>query len=293
MLTTTRPRPRRGRAGLLTFCATAWVCCFGATHVSADVITLLGGDDITADVVERHDDRIVIEHEALGRLEIPRVRIVSIDTDVEQEKEAAEAAREPVVATPGPAAPSQEPKPRWKSSFTLGGSGSFGNTDTQNLTTSLSSKLDQGAQVTKVDLNYYLDLSNGDRTDNRFNANIVHDWLMPESPWLYFVQSRYDYDQFQSWEHRLSAHAGLGYRWVDTEVHVVSLRIGVGASKEWKSEAQAFRPELLGGSTGIGPSARTNPCTSTPRSFPTSTTPGNSARSPMPIGRPCSTPRPA
>jgi len=213
----------------------------GGPGAMADVIHLVGGNKITATIIEVHDDRIVVQHEALGRLEISRERIVSIESEPPAEGEAEAPPAEP------PPPPPDEPAPKWKSSFTLGASGSFGNSDTQNVTIGLSSVYDQGLEITKIDLNYYLDMSNGDRTDNRFNANVRHDWLMPDSPWLYFAQARYDYDRFQSWEHRFSAHGGFGYRLVDTPEHRLSVRAGAGFSKEWKSPEQEFRPEILGG----------------------------------------------
>ena len=49
------------------------------TSAPAEEIELKGGDRLTGTIVERNDDRIVLDHDALGRLEIALARVVSID----------------------------------------------------------------------------------------------------------------------------------------------------------------------------------------------------------------------
>ena len=198
---------------------------FGASPAGAEELTLKATDVPSANIAEANPEQLAVADDALELTLDPNE--IALGMLAWQDEAAA--------------------PPKWKSSFTLGASGSFGNTDNQNLNLGLASKLDQGDQVTKVNLNYYLALTDGDRTDDRFNANFRHDWLLPDSPWLYFIQSRYDYDRFQTWLHRLSGHAGFGYRLVDNDIHTLSIRAGAGVSKEWKSPEQEFRPEVLGG----------------------------------------------
>ncbi|MCZ6837466.1 MAG: DUF481 domain-containing protein [Planctomycetota bacterium] len=247
--------------------ASALLVLFLTISAQAEIITLVGGDVINAQIIEEFDDHIVVVHEALGRIEISRDRIDSIvvvqppdspETEVEQQHDAkaveltgAEASEEAAAEAEQTDAPEADelssPKPVWKSSFTLGGAGSWGNTDSQSLTMGINSVRDAVSEITKIDLSYYLDLSNGDRTDNRFTAGIRHDWLQPESNWLTFIQSRFDYDEFQSWDYRLAGHVGVGYRAINEENFKLIPRIGVGGSKEWKSDDDNIRPELLVG----------------------------------------------
>ncbi|MCP3905275.1 MAG: DUF481 domain-containing protein [Planctomycetes bacterium] len=211
----------------------------GSGPAIADEIELVNGDRLKGHVVERTEHHIVFEHAQLGRLELPVSSVAPEPGDV-----ALSAVQDDVDAA---AANALEPKAEWKSSFELGGSAVFGNSDTQTMTIAVGSTRETERHRTELGLRYYYDASNGDRTDNKLRAGIQHDWLIPDSRWFWFASGAYDYDEFESWEHRVAGHGGVGYEWFTKEDFQLSLRAGLGAVREFNSPNTNTRPEgLLG-----------------------------------------------
>jgi putative salt-induced outer membrane protein YdiY len=190
----------------------------------ADSIKLKNGDVLNGTIVEQDDKRVVLQHEQLGRLEIPRDNI------------------EPAVAQ------TQQPqKDERKTKFDLAANGSWGNTDKQTLRVAIASDHETEENRLKLDTSYTTGWSNGERDENKFTAGGLHDWYMQNSPWLLFADGRYDFDDFQTWQHRLASHGGFGYRFRRTETLKLTGRLGAGAVKEWGSEEDDLRPEGLVG----------------------------------------------
>lgn len=134
----------------------------------------------------------------------------------------------------------------WTFKVTAGGSASFGNSDTQDAFVTGEAVRDAGDdQRTTVGAGYFYGAADGDRTDNRFILGVRHEWLMSDSPWSYFAQAKYEYDEFQSWEHRVSGAVGVGYTFIDREDLTVIGRLGLGGSQEFNSPDDDFKPEAL------------------------------------------------
>jgi putative salt-induced outer membrane protein YdiY len=84
-------------------------------------------------------------------------------------------------------------------------------------------------------------------TDNKFTAGVRHDWLNPGQRWFWFVDGRYDFDDFQSWTHRIAGHGGAGYHLLQDEKMTLDILGGAGFRKEFGSENDDIIPEgLLG-----------------------------------------------
>ncbi|MHC4106849.1 MAG: DUF481 domain-containing protein, partial [Planctomycetota bacterium] len=232
-----------------------------ASPLDADEIQLKTGDRIIGTIIEQDEDHLIMTHPVLGRLEIPRAQIelISVEADDEAAEPPAETAAKEFAAEAQadappdkPAAPAAEaPKEsEWEFSLVLGLSARAGNTDSQTFNAAFTASRETPAVRTHFNAAYYLDISDGDTTDNNFTAGARHDWLLPKSRWFYFAQGRYDFDDFQSWQHRVSAHGGVGYHLVQTDDFRFKLRGGIGGVKEWGSDDQDLRPEGLF-STGI------------------------------------------
>jgi len=97
------------------------------------------------------------------------------------------------------------------------------------------------------DLSYYNKTSRGDTTDNKLSYRVMHDWLSKESPWFWFVAGQYDYDEFMSWQKRVAAYAGPGYRFINSDDVTLDVRTGLGTRKEWGSENDDFKFEAAEG----------------------------------------------
>jgi putative salt-induced outer membrane protein YdiY len=214
-------------AGMKPLGAIALLIACTATH--AETIKLKNGDTLRGNIIEQDDQRIVLQHEQLGRLEISRANVDS--TSVEP-----------------PAAQAQAPEKERTTKIDFAANGSWGNTDKQTFRVGIASDRETEENRLKLDSAYTTGYSNGDRDENKFTAGGLHDWYFSNSPWLLFADGRYDYDDFQTWQHRLASHGGFGYRFRDTETLKLTGRIGAGAVKEWGSEEEDLRPEgLIGG----------------------------------------------
>lgn len=234
---------------------TVIICFFlglGSVAVG-DAVTLSTGETLTVEIVGQNDTSLIVNHAVLGRLAIPRTSIASVtrdepaSTDVKAPAQAVATAKTAPPSDEG-ALPKEEKKIEpWKSRFALGFGAEAGNTERANLTIELTMKRERKKSKTALDARYYYSEDRGDRNANKFTAGGVHDWLFPDSPWSFFGDSRYDYDEFNSWEWRLSGHGGLGYQLFDEDDLSVLLRAGAGGAKEFKSKRNQFIPEALFG----------------------------------------------
>ena len=203
-------------------------------------IVLVAGDVIKGKMLEQSEVAVVVEHKNLGRLEVPKTQIRSVAFDK----------KERVLFEPKwlNAWSARLKEKGWDASvdFSL-------NTASGNVKNEQSARLGVDAErVTKStrlahDLSYYNKVSRGETTDNKLAYRIMHDWLVQESPWFYFVGGQFDYDEFMSWQQRVSAYAGPGYRLIDTDDMRFDVRVGLGTRKEWGSENDDFKLEAAEG----------------------------------------------
>lgn len=232
----------------------------GPTHE----LTLSTGEVLLGRLIQRTADLVILEHPILGRLEIPAGEVRTLRPLHEEpapltEKKAAPVQTPPHVTPQAaetdvpPPAVTAPTTPRWKSHFELGFSGTAGVTEDTNLRIALNTAFKQDTRSLTFDSSYFLKTSNGDRSDNKATAGALAQWDVPASRWSYFAQGRYDFDEFQSWEHRVTAGGGVGYLLADVTglddagqpVDVLTLtgRVGLGGRKEFGSLNQDLQPE--------------------------------------------------
>ncbi len=166
---------------------------------------------------------------------------VDLATYAQVEPIAPGALQDPAPAPAPPAEPEEEKE--WVSRFDLGLNGSSGNTENFGLFIRVSSKREVETMRTLLSAAYLLGYADGDKNENNAVISLRNDWLIPDSPWFFYLESRFEYDQFQDWEYRLGLHGGIGYQFIDTEPLKFAMRAGAGFSKEWKSPDQPFTPE--------------------------------------------------
>ncbi|MFQ5657705.1 MAG: YdiY family protein [Candidatus Methylomirabilales bacterium] len=214
-----------GRGARLWFAGIAAVFLL-VSRVAADEVKLTTNDVLHGTVVEQTEEHVVLEHPLLGSLNIPRDQIASLDVGV--------------------LPPKKEEKP-WKLHVDLALKSSTGNTDEQSLLVGADATRETADTRLKLDLTYYLGITDDETTDNRLTVGATHDWLFADSRWFYFVKGRYDYDQFESWDQRIAGHTGPGYHLIDVEALRLDLRAGMGARKEFGSQNDDLKPEALVG----------------------------------------------
>jgi hypothetical protein len=244
----------------------------------AGEIILLNGDRLSGDIIERTRDAIVIEHTALGRINVPIDSIRHVRTDkvlLPATPDAPEVPKVPIVplsepdepehaaevhrpAAP-PATPPTPPQPdiEWSSQAEIGLNATAGTSDSIRLRAAFRTARSSPFNTFRYDITYRFGEERNKRTQNALTTGVFSEWPFPESPWSMFAQGRYDYSEFQSWDHRLSSGTGFGYRLFDitkitgtgdeVDIFNMKLRGGVGVRKEFGSLDEEFDPEGIAG----------------------------------------------
>jgi len=227
----------------------------------ADTITLIEGDILNGKVTKQNDTHIILEHSVLGKLDIPRNQIKTVVLDKHDTQAPSEPQAQAQPQTPPPQKP-ETPLPEpdfhrliplisgwkekgWAFSADISIDSSYGNTEEQATRLGMDLKRTLPDRRLTMDFSYYNKVSEGSITDNKFSYGLSRDWLRPQSHMFYFVTGRVDYDEFESWQERASAHAGPGFHLVEKENFMLDLRLGAGTRKEWGSENDDAKPEGL------------------------------------------------
>ncbi len=236
------------------------LCLLLAVAPPTHEVVLATGEVLRGNLLEQTPQHMVLEHETLGRLEIAsdavaEVRAIPPDAPPLQPPPPPPAlklaADEPYL----PRAPL--PSAKWKSRFELGLSSASGVTNTTNLRLGFKTAYDSETQKYAILSSYYYAKSEGEVTDNKFNLTGLGDWPFRGSRWSVFGQGTYDYDEFQSWDQRVTAGGGFRYNIVNlagidakaqyNDVLSVNGRGGVGFRKEFGSLDEDIVPEAIVG----------------------------------------------
>jgi putative salt-induced outer membrane protein YdiY len=236
---------------------TLWV----AWTAGAEQIELISGERLEGRIAQRSAESIILEHVILGRLEIPRAAIRSIDgralSPAEAEKPAAGQTDEVEQAPPPPPPSSPEKKVEWDAKLELGLSAREGTTDEASFRSGFRLSRKTNGHEFRYDATYRLATARGDRTENRFSTGFFSEWEKEEPGWTAFLQGRFDAAEFQAWDQRLTAAGGFGYRLLDlqgadeegrpVDSFTLTGRLGGGVRQEFGSLDDELAPEgLLG-----------------------------------------------
>jgi len=197
-----------------------------AGSAGGDSFELESGDVLSGDVVEERDDAIVIDHPTLGRIEIPRDQIVPPEPPV----------------PPNPGLFGTSFLEGFTRTFGVGIAGSQGKTD--EATVNLRLKIDKEDEAARRMFNsrYYYSSKESEATANELFVEYGHDFLFSESSWFLFVRARYDYDEFEVWNHRVGGSGGVGYDILKNETWEILGRLGGGVTHTWQGLTET-RPE--------------------------------------------------
>ncbi len=173
---------------------------------------------------------------------------ITLPTEVAAELEPDEAEAAEGVADEDVAAAVEavEPEPEWDSRLTIAFGFSDGNTEQFNFNSIFRTVRENDETRLAFDAAYFFSQEDGNKTENKATVGAVHDWFLDER-WFVFAQARWEYDEFRSWRHRASGHAGVGYRLIDEENFKLTPRIGMGAAKEFGSPRNEIIPEGFAG----------------------------------------------
>jgi len=168
---------------------------------------------------------------------------------------ASEAMQDAVIAPSTAAAAEDVPAPEqpkgffdgWAFTVEAGLNGSTGNTERVSLRAGISAERLTTDMETRLGFVYQYAEDDGSATDHRAALDGRNDWLFPGSPWRWFAKARYEYDQFQDWNTRLSFFTGPGYELIKNDTTLLLLRAGAGGNYRWGGDDDGFTPEALVG----------------------------------------------
>lgn len=223
---------------------------------TAMLMTLLAGGVCAAqDAPAVTSPAALLEQLRAAGVEIPEGFVVNEDGTVTvpappapaEAADAVEAAAGEVPETPGAAPVADAKKADWDTKLNIGLNLAAGNTEQTGFAATVVTTRTTDATALTLDAGYFYASQDGDDTANRFTAGVNNDWLLPDSRWLVFAGGRYDYDDFRSFDYRVSANAGVGYEVIKRDKMQLTLRAGGGFFKEFGSGRNEIVPEgLLG-----------------------------------------------
>ncbi|MBW2244589.1 MAG: DUF481 domain-containing protein, partial [Deltaproteobacteria bacterium] len=199
---------------------------FLAAMANSETFSLRNGDTISGEVVRRDADRTVLDPPALGRIELP------LDALAPDE----EASRGLLGTTF---------MEGWERSAELGFSGKNGSSESQDVHAGFELSFEDEQRRWLLDADYFFSSGNSETSKQNARMIVNRDWLRPDSPWFFFANGRWDWDEFQAWDHRLSALGGIGRSLTKTESFELRSRLGAGITREFGSPDDGFRPEGL------------------------------------------------
>lgn len=213
----------------------SWVC---AAAVLAGIAGI-AGSALAQPEVEDAKARVEAARAALAEAE---AALAAAQSDVE----AAEAAEAQALDDAG-LTPKQSFFDGWDGRVGVGINGSQGNDETFNLRIAFTAERLTDRMETFFDATLTYESDDGDQTASRFETGIRNDWLFEDSPWRLFAQARYETDDQEDWDHRISGAAGVGYEFISNDKTTLVGRAGLGGSQRLGGSDEGFRPEgLLG-----------------------------------------------
>jgi len=224
-----------------------------AAWAVADEVELVSGEVLKGVHVECAEGRVRFDHPILGRLDLAedQVRAVRPDAGTDAEAGAAAGASSIPGSAGAAAAPAAPAEPAWKFKAELGLNGTSGNTKTQDLRAAIGALLEQPEHRWKFDAGWLRSKTDGVKTKDQAYVQGLKDWMWSDSPWIAFVTSRYDRDEFQAWDERVSVGAGVGYKLVDATDFKLRLRAGLNEVREYGSGNDFWRTEGLLGAEAV------------------------------------------
>lgn len=135
----------------------------------------------------------------------------------------------------------------WDIGFELGINGSEGVNEALSLRS--GGHLRRKTRNWKIDssLVYNKNTANSVETQNNALLDLRLDRFLKDSPWSLFFLHQTLYDEFQAYDLRISANAGLGYECSFYEAIETILRVGAGTSREFGGPDDTWAPEALFG----------------------------------------------
>ena len=187
-----------------------------AAPAHGDTLVLANGDTITGEIVSWAVDHVVIEHPQLGRLRLSLEQL-ELDTGT----------------PPNPGFFGTNFMRGWNRRIDSGLTGKDGTSESTVITGGLRlSYADDWTRWTVNGRSFY-DRDEDGVSDNNARLDVRRDFLAPDRKLFWSLGSRYQFDETESWEHRVTLFAGPGYHVVDTDRHSFDVILGPAFTREF------------------------------------------------------------
>ena len=206
------------------------------------------GDTLRGTAVTTTHGHVYVQHPVFGVLKLAQDEVAGIDAGDEDSSHAPlhvgvnSAATQAMAADVLACAEADEPTP-WTGTLGAAVTASYTTQDTLNLRLhgSLNHADDTGTTTLKG--TWYLNTTEGSVTDNDALIRGERQWAMQDPALDVFAQATWQFDQFESWGHRVSPYAGIGWQAID-EDHV-QLQLKGGGGGTWEYGSGMTEPQLL------------------------------------------------
>lgn len=221
----------------------------------AEEVELVSGEVLQAEVFERTTEFVVIDHPLMGRIEIPAVNVVEVRPG-KLDAAVGEAAAKS--AEGGAAAGSKTADKKtgtladaeWKWSVEIGAGGQSGNVDSTDIRTAINGLIEDDKDRWTLGASYRYADTEKVKTKDQGTALARKDWLLPDSKYFIYAGGRFDYDDFQEWDYRVTGSAGVGYQWIATEETNIRFAVGLAGTREYEGNDDSWRLEGVLGFEG-------------------------------------------
>lgn len=140
------------------------------------------------------------------------------------------------------------PKNPWSASVEAGLNGSEGNSQTLKLRLGGDLKYDAPDDTFIMNGWYGLARQRGQLSENKALFTARNELPLFDTSLAYFTQGQLEYDAFRDVKSRLAVHNGLSYPIIKTDMTLLKVRAGAGASREFGGPSDKWIPEgIFGG----------------------------------------------
>ena len=202
----------------------------------ATEIKLLNGDTLNGDVIKTENGQVTLSHPILGLVTIPSANIKP--AEVKEVKEVSK--KDTGLLGTGFFKD-------WKRSAELGINGNEGNTQDTDIHIGIKGDFSNTLKRWSVSSVYNNGSDDNETTKSDFFAQFTRDFLNPSTPHFSFIKGRYDWDEFEDWDHQIDLSAGVGTQFIKKDTWSLIGRTGLGISKEFGGENDDWTPEALFG----------------------------------------------
>lgn len=207
----------------------AFLLVLSGTLTHAAEVVLSNGDVLNGEVLHNEGGEITLKHSVLGTIVLVGAAIKPMKLE------------EPKLVDAGVFNTGW--LQGWKRLVEVGVNGSEGNTRNMHVHTGTQLKYENDYKRWNIEAAYNSTEDSGETSRSDFFAKFSRDYLTPGDSRFYFTEGRYDWDEFEDWDYRISLGGGLGEQLVKKDNWRVLGRLGLGFSKEFGGEDAEWVPE--------------------------------------------------